>query len=119
VTSNGTTPPTTADNFTYTTTSTIRYTLSFRWSLIVWTGRDGMSVEDALRGRETPDNPATTDILNQVSVIFLWDGVNQRWRAHFPGSTVPGVNDFTTFTRGMAYWIAIRASGGVVWIVTG
>ncbi|MFN0095547.1 MAG: IPT/TIG domain-containing protein [Dehalococcoidia bacterium] len=118
VTPNGTTGPTSQDNYSYTTTATVRFTLSFRWSLIVWTGRDGQLVEDALRGRETPDNPSTTDILNQVSVIFRWDAATQRWSAHFPGSTVPGVNDFATFTRGTAYWIAVRSSGGVVWLVT-
>ena len=115
----GVSGPTVADDFTYVSSSTVRLTLAFRWSLIVWSGRDGINVDDALRGRETPDNPATVDIINSVSVIFLWDGVNQRWLAYFPGSTVPGVNDFATMRRGVAYWIAVRPAGGLVWVAAG
>ncbi|MFN0096651.1 MAG: IPT/TIG domain-containing protein [Dehalococcoidia bacterium] len=109
---------TSADDFTYTALATATYSLSFRWSLIVWAGRDGMPVADALAGRYAPVNPAANDVTQHVLVLFRWDGGQQRWLGYFVGSAnVPGVNDFTTLTRGAAYWVAVRGPAGVNWTV--
>jgi len=114
----GTSPPTSADDFTYTSAASFSYTLNYRWTLLVWQGKDGISVVDALRGRESPDNPATNDIYAHVTAIYRWNAVGQRWEGNFPGNeSVPGVNDFTTLSKGTVYWLAIRSPGPVTWQV--
>lgn len=103
--------------FTY-TGGTITFTLNFRWSLIVWQGQDGISIAVALKGQETPDNSATNDVSSQVTAIFRWNASAQKWEGYFPGSeSVPGANDFTTFSKGTAYWIATVGPGSVSWTV--
>jgi len=53
-----------------------------------------------------------------VTAVFRWNGGSQKWEAYFPGSEgVPGANDFSTFSKGQAYWIATNASGSIVWTV--
>jgi len=103
--------------FTY-ASSTSTYTLTFRWSLIVWTGKDGISVSAALKGQETPDNTATNDISAQVTAMFRWNGSAQKWEAYFPGQeSIPGAVDFTTLTKSSAYWIAIKGPSSVTWTI--
>jgi hypothetical protein len=115
----GQTADTANDNFTYGTgTTTTTYTLYFRWTLIVWQGRDNADVEDALNGQETPANPNTNDISGVVTAIFRYNNPQQRFEGYFPGSEgIPGANDFSTFTKGEAYWIAISQSGSLTWTV--
>jgi hypothetical protein len=103
----GTSVNTAADNFTF-TAATITYTLTFRWSLIVWLGQDGVSASTALGA-----------IANQVTSIWRWNATAQQFEGFFPGSeNVPGANDFTTLTRLTAYWISIVGPGSVTWTVT-
>ena len=98
---------------------TSTYALTFRWSLIVWKGVEGANIGAALRGQETPDNTATNNVFNSVTAIFRWAGTTQTWLGYFPaGEGVPGANDFTTFSRETAYWIA--ATSSISWtILTG
>ena len=98
--------------------ATTSYTLTFRWSLVAWSGIDGISAANALKGTETPDNPATNNIFSSVTAMFRWNGGQQKWEAYFPGSEgVPGANDFSTLSKGQAYWIATSTSGSIVWTV--
>lgn len=113
----GTSADTAADNFTYGAT-TITYTLYFRWSLIVWNGANGADITARLEGQETPDNPATNNISGQVTAIFRYNNAQQKFEGFFPGSAgIPGANDFTTFTAGQSYWIAIAGPNNVTWTV--
>ncbi len=113
----GSSPVGTQTKFTY-QGATISYTLTFRWSLVAWNGSDGMGVANALKGIETPDNAATNNVFSSVTAVFRWNGGSQKWEAYFPGSEgVPGANDFSTFSKGQAYWIATNASGSIVWTV--
>ena len=117
VTPVGTSPNTAADDYTYATTTTT-FTLYFRWTLIVWTGANGANIASTLAGQETPPNPATNDISGIVTAIFKYNNAQQRFEGYFPGgASVPGANDFTTFTRGEAYWFAINSSSGATWTV--
>lgn len=115
----GQTADTTNDNFTYGSgTTTTTYTLYFRWTLIVWQGRDNADIAAALAGQETPDNPNTNNITGVVTAIFHYLNAQQRFEGYFPGSAnIPGANDFTTFQEGEAYWIAISQSGSLSWTV--
>lgn len=114
----GTSVNTTADNFNNTSnTATVTYTLYFRWTLIAWSGIDNISVTAALSGNESPDNPATNNILGQVTVIWWWDAAAQVYRGNFPGSSAPGANDFTTLRRGNSYWFAIAGPNTQQWTV--
>lgn len=107
------------DNFTYGSgTTTTTYTLYFRWTLIVWQGKDNADIAAALAGQETPDNPNTNNITGVVTAIFHYINSQQRFEGYFPGSAnIPGANDFTTFQEGEAYWIAISQSGSLSWTV--
>jgi len=72
-------------------------------------GADAMI--SALQGIESPDNPATNSVYNVVTAIFRWDPVNQVWLAFFiSGIGVPGANDFTTFTKNAAYFVAVTSA---------
>ena len=113
----GASPVGTQAKFTY-QGATTSYTLTFRWSLVAWSGIDGISAANALKGTETPDNPATNNIFSSVTAMFRWNGGQQKWEAYFPGSEgVPGANDFSTLSKGQAYWIATSTSGSIVWTV--
>lgn len=117
VTPVGTSPNTAADDYTYGSTTTT-FTLYFRWTLLVWTGANGASVAAALAGQETPPNPATNDVSGIVTAIFKYNNAQQRFEGYFPGSAnIPGANDFTTFTKGEAYWFAINSTSGATWTV--
>ena len=115
----GGSPQVAASQFTFTgTAGTVSYTLTFRWTLLTWVGIDGISVDAAVEGLESPDIAATNDVSGRVTAIFLWDSVNQRWQAWFPNaSNIPGANDFSTFRQGRAYFIAINGSGSTTWVV--
>lgn len=116
----GSTADTSADNFTYGSGSTITFTLYFRWTLIVWNGKDGQDIATALKNLESPDNSATNDISGIVTAIFHYNNPLQKFEGFFPGSAgVPGANDFTTFKKGEAYWIAISSSGSTTWTTLG
>jgi hypothetical protein len=118
VTPLGTTADTAADNFTYGTGATKTYTLFFRWTLIVWTGKDGANIATTLAGQETPDNPQTNNISGVVTAVFHYNNPQQRFEAWFPGGAgVPGANDISTFEVSEPYWIAISQSGQVNWTV--
>ncbi len=61
---------------------------------------------------------ATNNIFSSVTAMFRWNGGQQKWEAYFPGSEgVPGANDFSTLSKGQAYWIATSTSGSIVWTV--
>ena len=117
------------NDYTYQTgPATLTLSLSFRWTLLAWGGKNNIAVADALRGLESPDVPATNNILSQVSVLFLWSpngvgcpaGVTQCYLGHFPNAgNVPGVNDFITLVTGNVYWLAIFGPGSVTWTILG
>ena len=91
------------------------YTLTSRWSLLTWTGRNGMSVSDAVHGTGVP---GAVDLSGRITALFQWDAVADTWRAYFVGSdSVPGASDFTTLTQGAVYWVAISGEGAVPWVV--
>jgi hypothetical protein len=118
VTPIGTSADTAADNFTYGTGATTTYTLFFRFTLIVWSGKDNANIATTLAGQETPDNPQTNNISGVVTAVFHYVNAQQRFEAWFPGGAgIPGANDITTFDAGEPYWIAISQSGQVTWTV--
>ncbi|MCC6388181.1 MAG: IPT/TIG domain-containing protein [Dehalococcoidia bacterium] len=101
--------------FTY-TGGTLTYTLSFRWTLIVWNGADGMTVSNAVAGND--GNSATNDLSAQVTLVARWNAGQQRWELSFPAQgNVPGANDFTTLIKGTAYFVAIAGPNSQSWIV--
>jgi hypothetical protein len=118
VTPIGTSADTAADNFTYGTGATTTYTLFFRWTLIVWSGKDNANIANAIAGQETPDNPQTNSISGIVTAVFHYNNPQQKFEAWFPGGAgIPGANDISTFELGEPYWIAISQSGQVTWTV--
>lgn len=88
--------------------------LNFRWSLVTWSGTDGITPGAALKG------PAGgSDITGQTSAIYGWDAGAQRWLGYFPaGASVPGANDLSSLKAGSAYWIAITNPSGLTWPVS-
>ncbi|MGB4861224.1 MAG: hypothetical protein WBO97_02085 [Tepidiformaceae bacterium] len=87
--------------------------LNFRWSLITWTGADGVTPAAALAGATAAD-----DITAKVSVIYGWDAAAQAWQAYFPsGEGIPGANNLAKLDTGKAYWVAIDGPGNVTWPV--
>lgn len=111
----GTSPNTSADNFTNTSTATIQYTLYRTFTLIVWTGADNKPIAQAIGGTQS----GTTNVSALIGAIWLFNPQTQTWRGYFPGTeNVPGANDFTTFRAGTAYFIALRptAPATVSWV---
>ena len=87
--------------------------LSFRWSLVAWTGPNA-SVADALGG--TGAATGGTNVSNDVTAIYAWDAPTQSWRAYFPaGANIPGANNLAQLQSGQSYWVAIKGPGGVSW----
>lgn len=85
--------------------------LNFRWSLVTWTGADGITPGAALRGPS-----GATDVTGQVSAVYGWDATAQHWAGYFPaGAGVPGANDLISLSTGSAYWVAITSPAGVTW----
>ena len=114
----GTSPDVAVDDFTYGTGATTTFTLYFRWSLIVWTGKNGTDIAATLKNLESPDNPLTNDVSGAVTAIFYYNNPLQKFEGFFPGSAgIPGANDFTTFVTGRAYWVAINTAGSLNWTV--
>ncbi len=80
-------------------------TLSGLWTLVAWSGQDGMSVADALAGGA---DGCGSDITAEVAVVWGFDAATQTYYAYFPSAAnVPGANDLTSLTQGMGYWIAL------------
>ena len=105
----GTTPPPPGP------AGTIAYSLTFRWTLLTWFGRDGIAVGDALRGYPPT---AGSDITTRISAIFRWDAANAVYKGYFTlAEGIPGANDFTTLTRGAVYWVATISLGDTTWTV--
>lgn len=114
-TGNGSSTTSSLTKFTY-TGGTISYTLSFRWTLIVWNGADGMTVGNAVSGND--GNSATNDLTAQITLIARWNAAQQRWDLSFPAqANVPGANDFTTLVKGTAYFVAIAGPNSQTWTV--
>lgn len=115
----GTSLNTASDNFTNTSSAqTVTYTLYFRFTLLVWTGKNNIGALAALTGQETPDNPQTNNVSASVGAIYRFNGATQSWEAYFPGSDgVPGANNFTTLQNGTAYFIALKGGGTMSWSV--
>jgi hypothetical protein len=94
---------------------TIEYVLSARWTLLTWTGVNGASVADAIRGSGIT---GATDLTGRISAIYLWDASTSTFKAYFTGAeAVPGANDFAQFSIGSVYWVAILGTGQVQWLV--
>ena len=94
---------------------TTSYTLSARWTLLTWTGFSDSSVSDAIRGTGVPGG---SDLSSRISAIYLWDAETSTYKAYFTGAeAIPGANDFSTFTAGAVYWVAILGTGQVQWVV--
>jgi hypothetical protein len=111
----GTSADTTADNFTFGNV-TASYTLYFRWSVVVWNGVDSADILTALKGQETPDNPATNNVSAIVTAIYRYNNPQQRFEGFFPGGAgIPGANDFSTFSKGQSYWVASNGPGTITW----
>jgi hypothetical protein len=108
----GSSANTSADNFLNTSNAnTLTYTLAFRFTLIGWSGVDGINAAAALKGLESPDNPATNNVFNIVTAIWQFDAASQTYKGYFPGSEgVPGANDFTTLRKGVGYFIAVTTT---------
>lgn len=99
--------------------STMSYTLTFRWSLITWAGANDIAVMDAIKGTGTSGkNPGGNDISASVTAIYGWNAAAQQWLGFFPaGVNVPGANDLTVLKTGEAYWIAITGPSSVTWTI--
>ena len=80
-------------------------------NVIQWTGADGVSVAEALRGNDD------TDISDAVVAVYQWDEVEGRWLAFFPVLAELGilgrVNSLTALNAGQTY--QFRTSQPVVW----
>ncbi|MCC6381183.1 MAG: IPT/TIG domain-containing protein [Dehalococcoidia bacterium] len=105
---------------------TFTYTLYSHFSLFAWGGLDNLSVSAALRGLESPDNPATNDVSASVTAIFKWSpngagcpaGQSSCWLAWFPNAgNVPGAVNFTTLDYGEAYWWANGTISALAWTI--
>jgi len=116
-TSGGSSANTSADNFTNSgSPATMTYTLYPTWTLFVWNGAGGTDIGSALQGSST--NTQLNNILSRVTEILLWDASIQRYKAWFPtGASNPGANDFTTFTHGLIYWVAISPGSAISWTI--
>ncbi len=89
------------------------YSLSYRWSLLTWTGKDTVPVLQALRGTGVP---GATDISSRVGAVYQWDGATVTWKAYFTGADgIPGAVDFNVLVKGAVYWIALVSPGGASW----
>ncbi len=114
----GPSPVTVATTFTYTGTALVSYSLSFSWSFVVWAGANGMSVSDALRGRESPNDPNTNDIFIRVVALYRWNSIAGVWQIYLTeNENNPGLNEFSTMVTGTALWILMDAPGTMVWTV--
>jgi hypothetical protein len=113
----GTSAQVTAAQFVFTGTgTTTSYTLTFRWTLLSWLGIDGITIQAALSGND--GIASTNDISDLVTVIWRYNGVEQKWEGHFPlSANVPGVNQFNTLEFGRSYFFAISRPMNIPWVV--
>ena len=116
------------DNFTYKTSgssppppggggagpSNLTYTLSYRWTLLVWAGPDAVDIASALKG--TSSVGISENISALVFGVYEWDADNSVWLV-FINAPVPGVSDLLTFKRGKVYWIGLSQPVTVEWNV--
>ncbi len=80
-------------------------------NLVVWSGRDGVPVAEALLS--AGGDAAITD---NVTFIYEWDEAAARWLLFVPGAPdVPGLNSLQTFYSGRSY--LVRVDQPVTWIV--
>jgi hypothetical protein len=94
---------------------TTSYTLTSRWTLLTWTGMEGASASDAVRGTGVS---GASDLSARISALYLWDPELSSYKAYFTGAeAIPGANDFSTLKRGSVYWVAILGTGQVPWVV--
>ncbi len=94
---------------------TTTYTLTFRWTLLTWTGVDNANASDAIRGTGVA---GATDLSGRISALYLWDPATSTYKAYFTGAEgVPGANDFSTLKLGAVYWVAITGTGQAPWVV--
>jgi hypothetical protein len=116
----------TVNDFTYTEASgtTFTYNLQMGFSLITWGGKDGITVENALRGIETPDNPNTISIFSRAGAIYEWSpngvgcpgGQSSCFLAWFANANgVPGAINLFNLRLNVAYWIYVIQSTS--WVV--
>lgn len=96
------------------TCNTIFLALSGRFALIAWPGADGSPVGVALGGGA---DHCGTDITADVTVVWGFDATTQTFAGYFPaGVGIPGANDLTAFTHGLAYWIGlVSPSPAISW----
>ena len=96
------------------------YSLSFRWTLLVWRGADGLGVTRAMQGAATTpvDGQLPTDISNKIDAIYGWDPVSASWLAYFTGVEVPGASNLFNLKRGGVYWISLSDPAGATWLIT-
>jgi hypothetical protein len=91
------------------------YSLSYRWTLLTWTGKDTVPVLQALRGTGVP---GATDISGQVGAVYQWDNASGTWKAYFTGADgIPGAVDFNVMAKGSVYWVALVVPGSLSWTV--
>lgn len=96
---------------------TTTYNLSARWTLLTWAGPSGVMVSDAVRGTGISGG---SDLSARISAIYLWDPAVAAYKAYFTGAeSIPGASDFSQFTQGAVYWVAIMGTGQVPWVVPG
>ena len=94
---------------------TMTLTLYSRWTLITWTGPAGVFVSDAIRGTGVPGG---TDLSGRISAVYLWNVNTATWLGYFTGGEgIPGAQDFSQFTPGAVYWVAILGTGQLSWVV--
>jgi hypothetical protein len=94
---------------------TTTYTLTFRWTLLTWTGLDNTPASDAIRGTGVAGG---TDLSARISALYLWDPATSSYKAYFTGAeSIPGANDFANLKLGAVYWVAIVGTGQVPWVV--
>lgn len=90
--------------------------LVYRWTLITWTGADGVPVGHALAGSGLA--AGGTNVTADVSALYGWNAAEQDFDAYFPsGVDVPGANDLAVLRTGQAYWVAIKGPGPVSWTI--
>jgi len=94
-------------------TQTIKLTTG--WNLVGWL-HSTISVEDALKGGPNGPENGTTDVSNDVDVVWGFDSTSQTWSAFFPAAAnVPGANDLTQLKSPNGYFI--HATADVDWVV--
>ena len=72
------------------------------WNRIVWRGRDGIPMEEALKGSASVEGKG-------VTAIHTRDAETGAWLSFFPNAAAsPGVNTLAAFTEGRTYWAFAR-----------